>query len=73
MQKKNFILFILMTLAATLGGLKAYIDQLLRSELNLAINSLADKVTIEYSDVRISLFGAVVINSIRQISYHNSC
>ncbi len=70
MQKKKFILFILMVLAATLGGLKAYIDQLLRSELNLAINSLADKVTIEYSDVRISLFGAVVINNLRLSGVH---
>ncbi|KHD06795.1 hypothetical protein PN36_26310 [Candidatus Thiomargarita nelsonii] len=62
---KNFLLFILMVLAAILGGLKAYIDQLLRTELNLAINSVADKVTIEYSDVTISLLGAVVINNLR--------
>jgi len=54
-----------MTLAATLGGLKAYIDQLLRTELNSAIKSVADKVTIEYSDVTISLLGAVVINNLR--------
>jgi len=67
---KNFILFILMVLGATLGGLKAYVDQLLRSELNSAINSLADKVTIEYSDVTISWLGAVVINNLRFSELH---
>jgi hypothetical protein len=61
---KNFILIILMILAATLGGAKAYIDHRLRTALETAIKSVADKVTIEYADVSTSLLGSVIINNL---------
>ncbi|MEN8217753.1 MAG: hypothetical protein ABFS56_15570 [Pseudomonadota bacterium] len=61
---KNFIFVILMFIAATLGGAKAYIDHRLRTALETAIKSVADKVTIEYADVSTSLLGSVIINNL---------
>jgi len=62
---KNVILTALMILAASLGGTKAYIDHRLRIEFDTSIQSVADKVLIEYADIRLSLLGSLIINDLR--------
>lgn len=63
-QIKNLIFATLMIIAATLGGAKAYLDHRLGIELYILIKSLADIVSIEYADFRISLLGSVIINDL---------
>jgi hypothetical protein len=61
---KNFILATLMILAASLGAAKAYIDYQLHLELDTAINSATDFVTIKYSDINTSLLGSIYIDNL---------
>jgi hypothetical protein len=62
---KNVILTVLMSLAACLGGAKAYIDHQLRSVFDTKIHSLADQVLIEYTDIRLSPLGSLIIDDLR--------
>ncbi|HIE00166.1 MAG TPA: hypothetical protein EYP59_07740 [Thiotrichaceae bacterium] len=62
---KKVILTALMILAACLGGTKAYLDHRLRLEFDTSIQSVADKVLIEYGDIRLSLLGSLIINDLR--------
>jgi hypothetical protein len=62
---KNFIFIILLILAATLGGAKAYLDYQLRKQLDIWKNSVADQVIIDYQAVKMSLLGAVIIDNLQ--------
>jgi len=61
---KNFIIALLMIIAAGLGGAKAYIDHRLHIELDKSIKSVADKVIVEYSEVGTDLLGSVIISNL---------
>ncbi|MCK5522127.1 MAG: hypothetical protein KAI83_03245 [Thiomargarita sp.] len=52
-----------MILAASLGSAKAYIDHQLGVELNRSLKSIADMVTIDYSEVSTSLLGSAYIRN----------
>ncbi|RKZ40647.1 MAG: hypothetical protein DRQ49_07700 [Gammaproteobacteria bacterium] len=54
-----------MILAACFGGAKAYIDHQLHIELDTSIQSVAELVPIEYSEVSTSLLGSVYIRHLR--------
>jgi hypothetical protein len=62
---KNFIFIILLILAATLGGAKAYLDYQLHKQLDTWKNSVADQVMIDYREVKMSLLGAVIIDNLQ--------
>ena len=64
MKLKNLVLTFLMILAASLGGSKAYIDYLLRQELNASIQAVANKFTVDYADIRASWLGAVILKDL---------
>ena len=64
MKLKNLILTFLMILSASIGGTKAYIDYLLRQELNASIQAVANKVTVNYADIRASWLGAVILKDL---------
>jgi hypothetical protein len=64
MKLKNLILTFLMILSASIGGTKAYIDYLLRQELNTSIQSVANQVTLNYADIRTSWLGAVILKDL---------
>jgi len=69
MQKiKNLVIALLMIVAAGLGGAKAYLDHQLGIELDKSINSVADKVIIEYTQISTSLIGSVIINNLQLIA-----
>lgn len=62
---KNVIFTTLMIFAACLGGTKAYMDHRLCIELDNSIESIAEQVTIEYTDANISLLGAIIVSNLR--------
>ncbi|NJO16889.1 MAG: hypothetical protein HC877_14450 [Thioploca sp.] len=61
---KNGLLTILMVLSAALGGTKAYIDHFLRQTLNTSIQAIANKVNVDYADIRTSWFGSVILKNL---------
>jgi hypothetical protein len=61
---KNFFIVLLMMISASLGATKAYLDHRLHSELDTSIHKIADKVTIEYTDIYTSLLGSVIIDNL---------
>jgi len=64
LKLKNRVLIFLMGLSATLGGTKAYIDHLLRQELNTSIQAVANKVNVDYADIRTSWLGSVILKNL---------
>ena len=64
MKLKNFGLTFLMILSASLGGAKAYIDYLLRQELNALIQAVADTVTVNYADIQASWLGTIILKDL---------
>ena len=65
---KKLVFIVLMIIAASLGGAKAYIDHQLHLKLNTSIKSVADKVTINYSEIHTSLLGSVIIHNLQLIA-----
>lgn len=61
---KNFFIVLLMMISASLGAAKAYLDHRLHYELDTSIHKIADKVTIEYTDIYTSLLGSVIIDNL---------
>ena len=64
MKLKNLGLTFLMVLSASIGGTKAYINYLLRQELNASIQTVANKVTVNYADIQASWLGAVILKDL---------
>lgn len=64
LKLKNGVLTLLMGLSAALGGTKAYIDHLLRQELNASIQAVANKVNVDYTDIRTSWLGSVILKNL---------
>lgn len=64
LKLKNGVLTLLMGLSAALGGTKAYIDHLLRQELNASIQAVANKVNVDYADIRTSWLGSVILKNL---------
>ncbi len=63
MPIKKMIFITTMILAASLGSAKAYIDHQLGVELNRSLKSIANMVTIDYSEVSTSLIGSAYIRN----------
>ncbi len=61
---KKIIIIIAMILSASLGGGKAYVDHRLMSAFNNMIASIDDTITINYSHIKLSVLGSVIINDI---------
>ncbi|MDM8565053.1 hypothetical protein QUF74_05315, partial [Candidatus Halobeggiatoa sp. HSG11] len=60
-------LIIAMTLAATLGGVKAYVDHQLHQKLDKAI--IANQIAAEYSKITSSLLGQVIVKDLHLKTY----
>lgn len=62
------ILTLLLIFPAMLGGVKAYVDYRLQTELNKTVNTA--KIPMTYSDTYFTPLGAIRINNLHFSSYH---
>lgn len=64
-MKKILILTLLMLMAASLGGGKAYLDYRLRTELDTRTHAAAHYVTVSYQQVNTTLTGAINLSEVQ--------
>lgn len=65
---KKVFFWLVMILAASLGGAKAYFDHQLQIKLDKSIHAVADKVLIDYSQITSSLLGSIVVRHLQLLA-----
>lgn len=65
---KKIFFWLVMILAAGLGGGKAYFDHQLQINWDKSIQAVADKVLVDYSQITSSLLGSIVIRHLQLLA-----
>jgi len=68
MRLKQIFFWLLMILAAGLGGVKAYFDHQLQIQWDKSIYAVADTVMIDYSQIMSSLLGSIIIREMQLVA-----